>query len=335
MERRDRINRFCRMLRVEEWLFSKIPFMFAPLFTYIHTYGLYRGNYGLGLCLKYFIFIVTFYGFGYAINDFSDKEIDRKAGKENVMGEISPAAGLFVLALLVMGCLPFLAMHWNGKTALLFALVYFWGAAYSVRPFRFKERGALGLLVSSLAQRALPLLPLLGADARMWRAVLLWGAVGFLTGLRYILIHQYEDMENDRQTGTRTFVNARSGGIAGIIGVCFGLELLLALAAGVFWRLPGYWIGFAVCLALSLPAFHTVQHIYQKSYFASFICVPLEDLYNFYLPLAWLLAFAKAEPLWLLPAALLLLAGFGKMRSKWGMAYFGITHWRKSGNGRD
>ncbi|MCI9531536.1 MAG: UbiA family prenyltransferase [Lachnospiraceae bacterium] len=331
----NRMYRIFRMIRVEEWLFSKIPFMFVPLFTYIHTYGLYHGNYGLGLCLQYFIFIVTFYGFGYAINDFSDKEIDRKAGKENVMGEISPAAGVLVLGVLVTGCAPFLAMHLSVRTALLFAAVYFWGAAYSVRPFRFKERGIAGLLVSSLAQRSLPLLPLAGADARMWKGVLLWGTVGFLTGLRYILIHQYEDMENDRQTGTRTFVNARNGGIASIIGACLCLELFLVSAAGIYGRMAGYWIGLAACLALSVPVFYTVHYIYRKSYFASFLCVPLEDLYNFYLPLAWLLVFAQAQPLWAAPVAVLLLAGWGKMCRKWGMAYFGITHWRKSGNGRN
>lgn len=326
---RDKILQIVMMLRMKEWLFSKIPFMFVPLFVHIFACGQYQGVASLGLCLQYFIFIVTFYGFGYAINDFSDKEIDRKVGKKNVMAEIGPVAGIAVLGVLVMGCLPLLAMHFSWEMAGIFAFVYFWGAAYSVRPFRFKERGAAGVLVSSLAQRAIPLLPFLGVDSRAWKSIFLWGLVGFLTGLRYILIHQYEDRENDKKSGTQTFVNSHNGNIAWMIGACLAGELLVILAVGIYAKLAVYWVLLAVCLVQSLAAFYTVHSIYQKSYFASFICVPLEDFYNFYLPLAWLLLFVREQPLWAAPLAVLLLVGWKDMYGKWKTAFFGMTHWRK------
>ncbi len=326
---RDRVLQIFMMLRMKEWLFSKIPFMFVPLFVHIFTYNQYRSAASLGICLQYFIFIVTFYGFGYAINDFSDKEIDRKVGKKNVMSEIGPVAGTLVLGILVMGCFPLLAMHFSWKMAGILAFVYFWGAAYSVRPFRFKERGAAGLLVSSLAQRAIPLLPLLGLDGRAWKSIFLWGLVGFLTGLRYILIHQYEDLENDQKSGTHTFVNIHHCNIAWMLGACLALEMLILFAAGIYAEMAVYWVFLAICLVQSLLVFYTVHSIYRKSYFASFICVPLEDFYNFYLPLAWLLLFVREQALWAAPLAILLLVGWKDMCEKWKTAYFGIRHWRE------
>ena len=75
------------MLRLGEWLFSKLPFLFLPILICVNDFGSIK--YQLLLCLAYFVYLFTFLGFGYAINDYSDREIDKKIGKTNVMGELS------------------------------------------------------------------------------------------------------------------------------------------------------------------------------------------------------------------------------------------------------
>lgn len=39
-----------------------------------------------------FSFICLGYAFGYAVNDFADRDVDRRAGKPNVLGRFSPSS---------------------------------------------------------------------------------------------------------------------------------------------------------------------------------------------------------------------------------------------------
>ncbi len=322
-----KVNRVMKMLRVGEWLFSKLPFLFLPILIYINDFG--STKYQLLLCLAYFVYLFTFLGFGYAINDYSDREIDKKIGKTNVMGELSNWKCLSILTLLVLGGVPFAAMIFSVPSLLLFVFVYFWGAAYSVRPFRFKEKGVAGLLVSSLAQRTIPLLPLLSISKSYWPIVCICGLSGFLVGLRYILIHQYEDIENDQLTGTNTYVKNHNHGISKMVYIPFAIECVLVLALELFFikSIIGY--AFALlCVVQTFITYHTIQHIYRKKYFLSFICVPFEDMYNFYIPLSLLIGLACKNIIWVLPIAILVVISAKDMINKWKTAIFGVTHWR-------
>ena len=315
------------MLRVDEWLFSKLPFLFLPVLIHINDAG--PLEYQLLLCLSYFIYLFTYLGFGYAINDYSDREIDMIVGKTNVMSEFSNRKCIGILTLLILGCVPFAVMTFSIQTLLLLVFVYFWGSAYSVKPFRFKEKGAAGLLVSSLAQRTIPLLPLSGVSESYWPVIGICGSCGFLAGLRYILIHQYEDMENDHITGTKTYVNEHGGGISAMICVSFIIECVLVIVMEIFFirSAAGCALG-ALCVVQTFVTYHTVRNIYRKKYFLSYICVPFEDMYNFYLPLSLLIGLACRNVVWLLPVMILFAISFKNMMNKWKIAVFGITHWR-------
>ena len=323
------MQKILQLIRIREWFFSKIPFMFIPLFLFLYREGAAGERKSLLLAATYFVYLFFFFSFGYAINDYSDREIDRKVGKTNIMNELTEWQCRSVLALLIAGCLPMLALYFSPYLLLLFIFVYFWGAAYSVRPFRFKERGAAGLLVSSLAQRTIPLFPLLGISEGLWKMVCVWGALGFLVGLRYILIHQAEDLENDIKSGTRTFVKKNGGSVRLLIYLCLGLEGIFLLLL-FLWNLKAGWQ--LALLAVYLPqlciAGGTIRFIYKENWLTSFLCVPLEDLYNFYLPLILLLALAAGNAAWLLPLLVLLLIGWRPMLEKWKIVIFGITHWK-------
>jgi len=322
-----KIKRIMKMLRVNEWLFSKLPFLFLPILISIENFDSIGSQ--MMLCLFYFVYLFTFLGFGYAINDYSDREIDKKVGKTNVMGELSNWKCLIILFLLVLGCVPFAVMTFNIPSLLLFVFVYFWGAAYSVRPFRFKERGVAGLLVSSLAQRTIPLLPLLGISTNYWGIVIICGLIGFLVGLRYILIHQYEDVKNDQISGTNTYVKNHNQSIAKMVYISFVIECVLTIILEIFFIKSVVGIVLtALCVAQSFITYHTIQHIYRKSYFLSFICVPFEDMYNFYLPLSLLIGLVQQNIMWILPIIILAIISAKDMINKWKTAIFGITHWR-------
>ena len=286
-------------------------------------------KYQLLLCLAYFVYLFTFLGFGYAINDYSDREIDKKIGKTNVMGELSNRKCLSILTLLTMGGVPFAVMIFSVPSLLLFVFVYFWGAAYSVRPFRFKEKGVAGLLVSSLAQRTIPLLPLLSISKGYWPIVCICGVSGFLVGLRYILIHQYEDIENDQLTGTNTYVKNHNRSISKMVYTSFVIECVLVVTLELFFikSVVGYALAL-LCVVQTFITYHTIQHIYRKKYFLSFICVPFEDMYNFYLPLSSLIGLANKNIIWVLPIAILVIISAKDMINKWKTAIFGVTHWR-------
>jgi len=144
--------------------------------------------------------------FGYLINDFADRELDRQHGKSNTFEEDSTAQAIWVL-LIVLGfsavfALPFLKER---VFLLLWGLWVFIAAFYSLPPLRFKERGKLGLMLVVLAQRVIPAL-IVFAAFRFWRlpdvAILLNYilAKGFSSDAN----HQIQDYANDLKTGTRT-----------------------------------------------------------------------------------------------------------------------------------
>lgn len=86
--------------RVIEWYDSKIPFM---LCGYIFNTILVDDRDVWGISIKfflYFIYLATFLSFSYLINDFSDMEADKKAGKKKVIFDVDKRVTTFVLILL-------------------------------------------------------------------------------------------------------------------------------------------------------------------------------------------------------------------------------------------
>ena len=80
------MQKFFQLIRMKEWMFSKIPFMFIPLFTFCSKQTLTYDMLLVFAC--YFVYLAFFFSFGYAINDYSDREIDAIVGKTNIMGEL-------------------------------------------------------------------------------------------------------------------------------------------------------------------------------------------------------------------------------------------------------
>lgn len=310
-----------KLIRMNEWLFSKLPFMFLPILCCFAEL-----EHIAAICISYFIYLFFFYAFGYAINDYSDRAADKIVGKQNIMGELSEVQCLLVLAFLVSGALPLAIVSKNRSIYAILLWVYFWGAAYSIRPFRFKERGVSGLIVCTLAQRAFPMLPLLSISTRMLKYIVIWGIIGALVGLRYILIHQVIDLENDKKSGTTTFALSHLTKAKKMLYICFVIESLL-IVSFLFLEYSAL-LSAAICvtyLIVMAVTFYTIHYIYKQSYIESYIAVPYEDFYNFYYPIVLLLIALRQKPVAVLVLMILVIIGIRPMTDKWKIMNFGIV----------
>lgn len=284
----DNIQKY---LRTAEWLDSKVPFMISiALFLYIFSNGSLQG-YELYLNLgSYFLYISMFLAFSYVINDFTDIEIDIKAGKQKVMHRMPKVIVVFsMIIILLVGTIPMLLLIEKKLMFICYTVfLYLTGAAYSVHwLFRFKERGLVGLIECSVAQKCLPLLSLMFMFHVNLDYLILFIIVSFVNGLRYILIHQAVDYENDLKSGVKTFVSEGHKKFRRAIIMAFVIECILMFS--VFIRLGvDYYFVFIVLLAYCLceKIISTVVIKYMNvDWFCTFLAVPLELLYNVVFPI--------------------------------------------------
>ena len=195
--------RFARALvRWDHWYESKVPLFFIVGYTMLILHGADLAS--LFNYIRLALFAVFFLAFGYALNDFCDREIDRQAGKTNTIAELSPNVGIAILIALFIVGLAWLPTK-NLRSICLAILAYFFIAFYSLPPFRFKERGALGLIVAAAAQRTLPALLFFDAYDHWRLDTSLLSLLFFFIGLRWIIGHQLWDLENDLRSGAQTY----------------------------------------------------------------------------------------------------------------------------------
>lgn len=197
--------------------------------------------------------------YGYVVNDASDVESDRIAGKSNSMGGLPVLARLgVVVAFAAVGALPWLVIDLEPPALIVLLAVYLCPLVYSIPPVRLKER-VVGPLIDASNAFVLPALftiflfsPLgdaTGPPALMLAGTLLWTAS---FGLRAILKHQIDDADNDRSSGTKTLVlligESRARRLSHWIVFpmeLLGLALLVATVATWSWGTVAVGVGYA------------------------------------------------------------------------------------------
>lgn len=192
-----------QQVRAGEWVASKLPELAVATTAMICGSGRWPGP----ALFAAFLGSAALLAYGYAWNDRCDWAADRLAGKpqRGARPSASLCAGLAsaFLALSVGaggGRLPTAA-------AAVGTLGFAW--SYSARPIRWKERGRLGLIVGSGAQRVLPLVVVATVVAPRW-AALAAGIVWLeLWGVRAMVVHQVLDASSDRRSGVRTWATDR------------------------------------------------------------------------------------------------------------------------------
>lgn len=197
------------------------------------------------------------------INDLTDMEVDRRAGKFNSMAGLPRTARAgWLVGCLAAGIAAGLALATCSRmAATLYAANWLAFTLYSVPPIRLKSRGAWGIVADACGGQLLPVL---------WTAVLVTeageaaapqGMIPLLAtwalalGVRAIMSHQAADASPDRAAGAAT-LGARLGAdrleaigrrwvlpveLAALAGglVVAGSAPTIALAAGF---LAGQWL---------------------------------------------------------------------------------------------
>ena len=296
------------LVRWDEWYDSKVPLLFICFYQMCLVQPIPARQVIVRLTLVT-AFACLYLAFGYLINDYSDRETDRLAGKLKLIASLPAPAAVVLLCLLGLAGMAIpLFLIGNRVLALgLTAVAYFFAAFYSMPPVRFKERGVWGLVVSAVAQRSLPALIIFAAFDHFGLDSWLLFALLALIGVRWILVHQLIDLQNDREAGVSTFAAHAGRAQTEVLTkwVVFPLEVvcLIALCAYGAHSFSGLWfipLGYGLVVAANWALWRGVNRPYS---FTSYSRQPLSDLYYFYWPIGLALALAFREPVfWLILA---------------------------------
>lgn len=290
------------LFRAKEWYDSKVPMLISAS---LYLFAIQKTPFTLDNFLTIIILLLfysIFLSFGYIINDYSDIEVDKKAGKNKVIHRFPHwLALLFVILTALIGFGIILVFKRNITILILLLIIYFFGMSYSAKPFRFKEKGVLGLIVSSSAQRCFPLILVFTIQEvpQPW-IIILWIVLSFIVGLRYILVHQYIDMENDIKSGVQTFALKKEKAVKIMIPIVFSLEIILITILYIPLCIQQTWIiGFLVFyIVLSTIRWIGSQSVFGQKALYSFKQIPLEDFYNQYTPLILIIILMQNDIRW-------------------------------------
>ena len=320
-------------LRIKEWLSSKVTMMMGVFvyFLYICKTEITAALTGL---LVYFLFLSSFLAISYIANDYSDIEVDKKAGKKKVIAEMEKwQIWLSLVLIFFLGNVPLLIYCQNKIIMIIFLIVtYLLGIAYSALGIRFKEKGIWGLIECSFAQRCMPLIiicVMLPMDRTQFFLLLGWIVISFLDGLRYIIIHQIVDLENDLKSGVVTFISQKRKNYRKVLIVLFVADIIGAL----FILYPILWehviISGIIIFAFGILEYeiYKVLNVFaQKDWFCTFDSVPLEAFWNCGMPLMVGICECVYNIYFWIFLVVLLAACYQPMKIKLGIAKLSFTN---------
>lgn len=279
-------------LRINEWLSSKVTMMLGVLAYFLYMCKLDEVSASFGI-IVYLLFVSNFLAISYIANDYSDIEVDKKAGKEKVIAKLKTWQIWASLAFLFFTGNVSLIVYCEKKiyAVVLIAITYVLGLAYSTLGIRFKEKGIWGLLECSFAQRCMPLTIIYVILPLNQSQILLlcgWIIISFLDGLRYIIIHQVVDLENDLKSGVVTYVMQKKKNYHRLLATLFYVDII-----GTFIILypiisDHIFLSALIGLIFGLLEFgiYKVLNVFaKKDWFCTFDSVPFEAFLNFGMPL--------------------------------------------------
>jgi len=292
--------------RWQEWYTSKLPYLsVAALFLAPPDTPFQKLLSMLGT-------VALLAAFGYAINEVADQDTDLSAGKSNrAVGLPGYGIGAFLsgTAIAAVGLTFTWAVDPIGVALVGGVLVL--ATAYSLHPFRLKERGILGVIAGAGAQWVVPVFALSMSQPDGWHQLVAWllAALGLAIGVRYMGVHQLIDASADRRATVRTYA-ATGGNIQRLIVAALAAEVALLLGVLI------------ISWPLSFPAFIALVpwgiqelifgssrgHIFNR--LQSYDYAPLSEYYFFLLPVALAIGRATFSPHYLVVVFILLILGW-------------------------
>jgi 4-hydroxybenzoate polyprenyltransferase len=198
---------------------------------------------------------------GYFLNDLFDVKADELSNKFNITTILNKYVVLFII--LFFGLIGFYLLFTISKQAslvLVFQFLLLLG--YSLPFIRLKEKGILGLITDAIYAHVIPGIILLYALQEYIVIPLSLCSIFilflFLLGLRDIAIHQFEDLEKDIQSNTKTFAVKNQETIKSQINK-LNLFSALGLCALLFFFQTTFnsllFLALFICLTISYTVF--------------------------------------------------------------------------------
>jgi 4-hydroxybenzoate polyprenyltransferase len=292
-----------------EWWEYKLPPLLAVAYATVIYYDFPLEK---AIVQILFLLVAVIVGAIYVsvINDVTDVKEDLEAGKRNSMAMVpNPIRFAFVASILLLAVFFGYLLYPDLKSIVFYTLAYVVFSLYSIRPFRFKERGLLGVACDAMGAHVFPAL-LLTTNLIHFMKVeshLMWYVAiagwSFLYGVRGILWHQFHDRENDLKSGTNTFATGIDPkDFKAAETIILGLELLgFLIFLSYFFNKSILWAALAyVCLVvLRMLAFKRKIRIITTSRSESYQLF-LNDFYIVFFPIALLIQISLSQPFALL-----------------------------------
>ncbi len=292
------------LIRWREWSTSKLPLIFLVFYYLI----IINKNFTSASLLSFFNFVALiclYASLGYMINDFSDRRVDKKVGKQKVITKISPRVAKFVLfSIFLLGILVSLPFWKHNYIFLILVIaMHILSASYSLPPLRFKEKRWMGIIVVSITQRVFPtFLCFVIFNYFSWDS-LLFLLLYFIVGIRGIIVHQIKDYKNDLKANVKTLITS-IGILKGTRYLLMGIipiEIILLVITLIVVISKIHLLGFFVSDYL-LIAYLTGVRI-TKEWLLNSVLVEesfLSSFYSFYLPISFAAIISFLDPKFLI-----------------------------------
>ena len=302
------------MTRPADWTASKLPFL-AAMALLAAPVPMRTGPLAAAIAI-----VSGLAAFGFAVNEVADRRCDTLAGKQNRARNLDGTQQALVVAAAAAVALGFAVALARGPAGpLLLAADMALAALYSLPPLRLKERGLLGIAAAAVSQWSVPVLALaalLGAglgDPEVWASA----ALGLAIGVRWMAIHQAQDIEADRRAGVTTFAT-RGGPMLRIISAALGAEcILLAMVLALSWpHSEGALVALLCWACLALLTAQQRPPLAQA--LPTYAYAPLSAYYFLLLPVSLALARMSSVASAVLAAVLFAALGSAQAAKVWG-----------------
>lgn len=294
------INHLAKTTRSPEWWDYKITSILGTVYA-----TLYFNQFFPSGSIFFFMLaaLVPCASYVSLINDWTDLEEDKLAGKENRLeGKSRGYALALIFACLSIGLI--VSFFLSKLSLILYCCAWIVFSLYSLPPFRLKKRGILGVVADASGSHLFPQLFAVSAlydwyqkdvDLNWIGAVAVWSIA---SGLRGILWHQLKDKSNDLAAGVGTFVQRQGESLVQnlVKRLIFPAEILafLLMLGYTGNQLAFIFLGIYIALELSRRALWGVDIVLVGP--TERFRVFMEEYYGVFYPIAFLVSVVEFQP---------------------------------------
>jgi 4-hydroxybenzoate polyprenyltransferase len=203
-----------RLLKIDKWWVYKIG---SGVFTLILLKLISNPDSNITFFISdllLFLILILLAVYGHFINDYSDYEIDKIAGKSNIFSSIPIRIAPALILILAIGAISLAVLNFSIDVQLFVGLQLISSVLYSLKPFRIKERGLFALALTGFYERLNPYIIIFLCTIPAYNQlpitvlalILLYLVWSYLWECRNFINGQLKDVENDKQSSVKSLV---------------------------------------------------------------------------------------------------------------------------------